>query len=187
MKKYPEALKLGEDGPEIVPWTLIPDVACKKNEYALTNEAFCGVIADLAIDATQADEFLDKAVEVANTHIWGTLSCSMLIHPDTQKQYGAAFERAIANLEYGGIGINCWPGLIYGLCVTTWGAFPGHPLEDIESGRGVVHNTYLFDHPQKSVVKAPFRIRPTPVWFADHRTLADVGEAMARLKPHHRC
>ena len=52
---------------------------------------------------------MDKAVEVANTHIWGTLSCSMLIHPDTQKQYGAAFERAIANLEYGGIGINAGP------------------------------------------------------------------------------
>ena len=182
VKKYPEALKLGEDGPEIVPWTLIPDVACKKNEYALTNEAFCGVIADLAIDAAEADEFLDKAVEFANTNIWGTLSCSMLIHPNTEKQYGAAFERAIANLQYGGIGINCWPGLIYGLCVTTWGAFPGHPLEDIESGRGVVHNTYLFDHPQKSVVKAPFRIRPTPVWFADHRTLADVGKAMATFE-----
>ena len=182
MKKYPESLKLGEDGAEIVPWTLIPDVACKKGEYALTNEAFCGVIADLAIDATEADEFLDKAVAFANANIWGTLSCCMLIHPNTEKQYGAAFERAISDLQYGGIGINCWPGLIYGLCVTTWGAYPGHPLEDIESGRGVVHNTYLFDHPQKSVVKAPFRIRPTPVWFADHRTLSDVGRAMANFE-----
>ena len=102
----------------------------------------------------------------------------MLIHPDTQKQYEEAFDRAVANLRYGGIGINAWPGLIYGLVATTWGAHPGHPLEDIRSGRGAVHNTYLFDHPQKSVLRAPFRIRPTPVWFADHRTLSQVARAM---------
>ena len=40
--------------------------------------------------------------------------------------------------------------------------FPGHTLEDIQSGRGVVHNAFLFDHPQKSVVYLPLRIKPTP-------------------------
>ena len=62
----------------------------------------------------------------------------------------------------------------------TWGAFPGHTPTDIQSGIGVVHNTFLFDHPQKSIVRAPFRMRPTPVWFADHKNLAQLG----RLATH---
>jgi hypothetical protein len=48
----------------------------------------------------------------------------------------------------------------------TWGAFPGHPIENIESGNGVVHNSLMFAHPQKSVLRAPFRGTPTPTWFA---------------------
>ncbi len=178
LEQYPDALVLGERGEDIVPWTFLPNVPAEEGEYALTNEAFCGVLADITIDATHAGEFLDKATDFANESIWGTLSCCMLIHPDTQKQYEEAFDRAVANLRYGGIGINAWPGLIYGLVATTWGAHPGHPLEDIRSGRGAVHNTFLFDHPQKSVLRAPFRIRPTPVWFADHRTLSQVARAM---------
>ena len=78
--------------------------------------------------------------------------------------------------------MNCFGGLIYALVVTTWGAFPGHPLTDIRSGRGVVHNSYLFDHPQKSVVRAPFRIKPTPAWFTDHRTQDKLGEALLAME-----
>jgi hypothetical protein len=60
----------------------------------------------------------------------------------------------------------------------TWGAFPGHSAEDIQSGTGVVHNAFLFDHPQKSVVTAPFRMMPKPVWFADHKNLLGVGKRL---------
>ncbi len=48
----------------------------------------------------------------------------------------------------------------------TWGAFPGHPIENIESGNGTVHNSLMFAHPQKSILRAPFRGTPTPTWFA---------------------
>ncbi|MDP6934477.1 MAG: NAD-dependent aldehyde dehydrogenase, partial [Myxococcota bacterium] len=41
---------------------------------------------------------------------------------------------------------------------------------------GFVHNTFLLDHPQKSVVRAPFRMNPIPPWFPNHRTLAQLGE-----------
>jgi hypothetical protein len=40
----------------------------------------------------------------------------------------------------------------------------------------------MFDYPQKSVIEAPFRIWPTPVWFADHRTLAAVGRQMTMFE-----
>jgi hypothetical protein len=39
----------------------------------------------------------------------------------------------------------------------------------------MVHNAYLFDYPQKSVVYAPFHIRPKPIWFANHRNLQQVA------------
>ena len=42
--------------------------------------------------------------------------------------------------------------------------------QDIQSGTGWVHNTLMFDRIQKTVVRAPFRAFPKPVWFATHKT-----------------
>ncbi len=178
LKHYPHAQVLGEKGDQVVPWTLIPDVPDAQGEYALSNEAFCGVLAVVDVEGPDAPTFLKNVVPFANDRCWGTLSCMMLVHGDTQKRHAEALEEAIAGLRYGGIGINVWAGVVYGLVVTTWGAFPGHPLEDIQSGRGVVHNGLLLDHPQKSVVKAPFIIKPTPVWFPDHKNLQQLGKRL---------
>jgi acyl-CoA reductase-like NAD-dependent aldehyde dehydrogenase len=182
LDKYPQAKVVGEKGPGIVPWTVIPDVKPDGNEYALRNEAFCGVLAEVALPATDAVEFLSKATRFANDECWGTLSTCLLIHGETEKMHKEALERAVTELRFGGIGVNCWPGLIYGLVVTTWGAFPGHPPEDIQSGAGVVHNAFLLDFPEKSVVRAPFVIKPTPAWFADHKTLKDLGRKLAAFE-----
>jgi hypothetical protein len=114
--------------------------------------------------------------------MWGTLSCVVLIDPATERAHKESFERALGALRYGGIGVNAWAGLIYGLVVTTWGAFPGHPLTDIQSGRGVVHNAFFFDHPEKSIVRAPFRIQPTPLWFSDHKTQASTARALLEME-----
>lgn len=175
---YPKAKVLGARGKGIVPWTLLPSVAPKKGEYALTNEAFCGVLAETSLDTGNARDFLAEAATFANDVCWGTLSCCVLIDSKTSKRYAAELDRAVADLRYGGIGVNAWPGAIYGLVSPTWGAFPGHPPEDIQSGTGVVHNSFLFDHPQKSVLYAPFRISPKPAWFADHKNLANLGEKL---------
>lgn len=182
LEHYPKAKPLQPQTEEIVPWTLIPDVKPSSEEYALRNEAFCGVLAVTELEATRPDEFLAKMVPFANDVCWGTLSCTLLVDPRTQKAHSAAVERAITDLRFGGIGLNVWPGLIYGLVVTTWGAFPGHSPQDIQSGVGVVHNTYLLDFPQKSVVRAPFVMKPTPAWFADHRNLAALGRNLLRYE-----
>ena len=182
LANYPQARVLGTSGEGVVPWTVIPDVPDTKGEYALNTEAFCGVLAEVTLDATTAPEFLAKAVDFANDRCWGTLSCSLLVHPTTADEHAAELDRAIANLRYGGIGVNCWAASVYALVTTTWGAFPGHPPEDIQSGAGVVHNAFLFDHPQKSVVRAPVRIRPTPAWFADHKNLAALGRRLTLLE-----
>jgi len=166
----------------VVPWTLIEDVPLREGEYALTNEAFCGVLAETSLSTRDPGEFIDRMVEIGNDIMWGTLSCVILIHPATQKSYAKQFERALAELRYGGIAVNCFAGVIYALVGPTWGAFPGHPDTDIQSGRGVVHNTYLFDHPQKSVVRAPFRVDPTPAWFADHKTAHLLGPQLVKME-----
>jgi hypothetical protein len=106
----------------------------------------------------------------------------VLVHPATEEAHPDAIARAIRELRYGGIGINAWPGLIYGLVSPTWGAYPGHTPEDIQSGTGVVHNAFLFDHPEKSVVRAPFRIRPTPPWFSDHENLLELGRRLVAFE-----
>jgi hypothetical protein len=170
LDRYPQADPVGPRTPDVVPWTLIPDVAPEKNEYALTHEAFCGVLAETALDDGDPGAFLREATEFVNENCWGTLSCMVLIDPATRAVVPNAFDRAIADLRYGGIGVNVWAGVIYGLVTPTWGAYPGHPLEDIQSGRGVVHNALLLDHPQKSVVSAPFYTKLRPLWFPDHST-----------------
>jgi acyl-CoA reductase-like NAD-dependent aldehyde dehydrogenase len=179
---YPDAKPLGERTRDVVPWTMLPDVPAEKGEYALTHEAFCGVLADTAIDALDPARFLHEATEFANEACWGTLSCMLIVDPDTAAAVPRALDHAIASLRYGGIGVNVWAGVIYGLVTPTWGAYPGHTLDDIRSGRGVVHNALLLDHPQKSVVYAPFHMRPTPLWFAGHRTVHRIGPLLAEFE-----
>lgn len=201
LEKYPEALVLGpvpgDAADEVVPWTAIPDVSSEAGGYALTNEAFCGVVAEVTLDLAETKNgilrdsehggpsvkrFLEHAVRFANERCWGTLSCALLVHPSTEHDHPDDVSRAIADLRYGGIGVNVWPGVIYGLVTPSWGAFPGHRAEDIQSGTGVVHNAFMFDHPEKSVVRAPFRIRPTPAWFSDHRNLRALGQRLVRFE-----
>jgi hypothetical protein len=182
LDRYPKARPLVPERDGVVPWTLIPEVSTEKGEYALSNEAFCGVLATATLDAESPVDFLSKAVDFANERCWGTLSCVVLVHPSTRQDHPREFDRAIAALRYGAIGVNAWSSLAYALVSPTWGAFPGHPAEDIQSGTGVVHNSFLLDHPQKSVVYAPFRIRPTPAWFADHRNLLGLGRKLLEME-----
>lgn len=173
---YPQAQPLVRADGDSIPWTVIPDVPPEKGEYALSHEAFCGVLAEVTLDATDAEDFLTQAVNFANQNLEGTLSCILLVHPATEKACAAELERSLSELHYGVIGVNVWTGVIYGIGVASWGAFPKYTLGNIGSGRGVVRNTYLFDHPQKSVLRAPFRISPTPVWFVNNKNLLQLSK-----------
>ncbi len=182
LERYPNAVVVGRADDGVVPWTLIPDVPPESGEYALRTESFCGVLSEVSLEGDDPEAFLDHAVRFANEKIWGTLSCAVLIKGRTVRAHTAAFRRALAHLRYGGIGVNVWPGVNFAMGTTSWGAFPGHTKEQIGSGQGVVHNTYLFDHPERSIMYASFRIWPKPVWFAKHRTLDVVGKHLARFE-----
>ncbi|MBW4694929.1 MAG: aldehyde dehydrogenase family protein [Lyngbya sp. HA4199-MV5] len=181
--RYPQAIALGNSTvPDTLPWTFIPNVPAQAGEYALTQEAFCGVLAEVSLPAANAEAFLPQAIDFVNEQVWGNLSCTLLVDPYTEKQLGTAVEEAIAQLRYGAIGINVWSAVLFSLPVFSWGAFPDNSLQDITSGRGVVHNAYLFDHPQKSVLRAPFRIVPLPIWFARHRNLLQLAQQFTNFQ-----
>ncbi len=166
---HPNAEIFGTPQGQELAWTLITDVdAHQTDDICFTTEAFCGLFGETTLEAPGVVDYIERAVAFANESIWGTLNATILVHPESLKdpQIAAAIERAIANLRYGSIGVNYWAGISFALGVTTWGAFPGNPLYDIQSGNGVVHNTLMFAHPQKSILRAPFRSIPIPTWFA---------------------
>jgi len=129
------------------------------------------------LEAPSVAEFVACAVDFANNHLSGTLSASIIVHPlslrDPEVLY--AVERAVDQLHYGVIAINCLTGLVWGLAVPPWGSYPGNPQWDIQSGTGFVHNAYMFAQPQKTVLHGPFRTWPPPPWFPSraHR-MADI-------------
>jgi acyl-CoA reductase-like NAD-dependent aldehyde dehydrogenase len=182
LDRYPQAEILGERTAQGVPWTFIPDVPAVTGEYALTTEAFCGILAEVSLPAEHAADFLAKVIPFVNESVWGSLSCMVFIDPHTQKHCKTDLEQAITQLRCGAIGINVWTGVIFQMGTTTWGAYPGNSLADIGSGRGMVHNAYLFDYPQKSVLYAPFHIFPTPIWFAGHRNLKQLAQRFTLLQ-----
>ncbi|MBI3724338.1 aldehyde dehydrogenase family protein [bacterium] len=185
LRAHPEAEPLGVRAQGVVPWTLIPNVpSTKEDDICFKSEAFCGVLAETGLEARDPIDFLEKAVRFLNDVVWGTLNCCVIVHPRSLEDpaFAAAFDRAVADLRYGTIGINYWPAIGYGLISPTWGAFPGHPLENIQSGRGVVHNSLLFEKPQKSVIRGPFRTSPLPPWFLSHRTTHEMGPKLTRFE-----
>jgi len=167
--EHPEAEQVGSGDGKHLPWTLITDVdAEREDDICFTTEAFCGLFAETTLDAASIVDYIDRAVDFANERLWGSLNATIIVHPKSLQEPGvaAAIERAIGNLRYGTIGVNYWGGVGFTLGVTTWGAFPGDAVNDVRSGIGVVHNTLMFAHAQKSVLRGPFRSTPTPPWFA---------------------
>ncbi len=157
-------------------------------------EVFAPALAVTELPGDDAEAFLISAIDYANRTLAGTLGANILIHPQTLRQIGRRrFDEIIAKLRYGTIAINAWTGLGFLLPQATWGAFPGHTLDDVQSGIGVVHNTLLFDRPQRTVVEAPFApfprnllslsftLLPRPPWFITNRRANVLGRLLTRF------
>ena len=180
---HPEARQFGSGDDGHLPWAFAKNVSSSRDdEPAFADEIWGPVSVETAIEAEERAEFLPRAVAFANDRLWGTLSCGLIVDGKTARALDVELDRAIADLRYGSVAINLWPGVSYGLGSTTWGAFPGHTLDDVGSGIGVVHNTRLFDRPQKSVIRGPFVIRPKPAWFAGHKQAHTVGRLLTRFE-----
>jgi hypothetical protein len=183
IEAYPQAEVLGKRRPGVLPPALIPGLdPGERNTLAFTTESFCAVTAETALSGANDEEFLQNAIRFCNERLHGTLNCSLIVHPKSEERLGAALETAISELRYGTVAINHWPAMGFALGSTPWGAFPGHPLDDIQSGRGSVHNTCLFEKPEKTVIHGPFRVFPKPAWFVTHRSAHRVGEHLTALE-----
>ena len=185
VETYGQSEVFGPAGEEQVPFTLIPEIdPDADDDLALTTEAFCGVMGEVPLDAPRSvSDYIDAAVNFCNERLWGTLAATILVHPASLRDplVAEAVERAIDRLEYGAVVVNDWASAAYGMPTATWGAYPGSPPEDIQSGSGVVHNAYLLEDVEKTVCRAPWRPLATPVWYSDHRTLPQLAPVAARF------
>ena len=172
-----DAHEIGDGSDDKMPWTIIRGVdPTNRDEICLNVEAFCALTSETALEADSVEQFVRRAVDFCNDTVWGTLSMTLIAHPSTLKDpvSGPAVEQAIADLRYGSIGVNLWHAMSFAFATTVWGAYPGHPVTDIQSGSGFVGNAYLFSRAQKSVVRGPFVSKPAPAWFATNRNAAIV-------------
>lgn len=179
---HPDAERYGNPSEDELPWTLIPGLdPAAEGEICFRTEAFCGVFAETAIEASSASAFVDQAAAFANERLWGTLNVTLLVHPASLREAdtATAVDRATTELRYGTVAINIWAAAGFALVITPWGAYPGHDLYDIQSGTGIVHNTLMFSAVEKTVIRAPFRMRPKPVWFPSHQTADSLARALS--------
>ncbi|MBT1001918.1 aldehyde dehydrogenase family protein [Paenarthrobacter sp. DKR-5] len=162
---------------------------------ALQTEYFAPALAVVELPG-EGTGFLNAAVDKANTDLAGTLGANILVDPKTLKSLGAAFKDAVARLRYGTVAVNSWTAIGFLAAAAPWGAYPGATLEDVQSGRGVVHNAWLIDGPEKTVAHGPFRefpralaggefaLLPKPPWFVTARSADAAGRAMTRFAAH---
>jgi len=174
---YPSAKRFGRNKGRV----LLTAGPGEDRTAMMTTEYFAPVLGVIELPGT-GKEFLATAVRTANEDFVGTLGVNLIAHPATVKQLGPAFEQALVDLRYGCIAVNTWTALGFLVPTMPWGAFPGHTVNDVQSGIGVVHNALLLDGPERTVVRGPFRpsprsllhgefaISPKPAWFVNNKT-----------------
>lgn len=173
LRAHPEIHTFGKANGEHLPWSLITDVDPKdSNDICFKREAFCSLCAETAIDAPDIPSFIKQAVEFVNHTLWGTLNATIIVHPDSLRDpvIATAIDHAIANLRYGTVSLNLLAYYSAYFMTAPWGAFPGHDIYDIQSGVGKTFNFLMFERPEKSIVRAPFR-RPDPLTVKSKRSV----------------
>lgn len=188
---YPDAGRCGDGSRTLV------ETSPGEAEPLETTEYFSPILGVVALPGT-GQEFLDTAVAHANDRLTGTLGANVLIDPATQSALGTGFERAVADLHYGTVAVNAWTAFGFLTPTATWGAYPGGTVDDAPSGIGIVHNAFLLDRVERTVVRGPFRpfprsatsavrgyglsVLPKPPWFVTSRTGAAVCEGFTRFR-----
>ncbi|SMR72771.1 aldehyde dehydrogenase (NAD(P)+) [Aliiroseovarius halocynthiae] len=184
-----EKIARGENAPPV----MIGEIS--EDTYNRSCEVFGPALGIKELDASDAESYLVAAIEYANTELWGTLGANILIHPKTIRKIGKKrFEEILAALRYGTIGVNGWCGLGFLITACPWGAFPGHTLENIGSGIGTVHNSFMLEKTEKTVIQAPWRpfprgvlsgqlsILPRPPFFITNKRQHKIGRLLTRFQ-----
>ena len=173
--------KFGESKPGTLQWAYIHGLdPTDDKEKLFFTEPFCGILSEVALPEADPAAFLAAATVFCNDRLWGTLNAGVMISPVTEAdpKAAAALDRAIVELRYGTVAVNHWPALGYGFVSTPWGGHPSATLANVQSGIGWVHNTYLLEGIDKSVVRGPIVVKPHPAWFFDNKTAHEVARRM---------
>jgi acyl-CoA reductase-like NAD-dependent aldehyde dehydrogenase len=181
----PNVKVIGEPKAGELPYALITDVdRAKKDDLVFTNEPWCTVISETGLDASDAVKFCTEATSFLNDAVWGTLAANVLVHPKTMKDPASAeaVEKMVRELRYGTVAINTWAGAVFGIGNSPWGGHPSATLQDIQSGRGWVHNSLLLDGVEKFVLRAPAKNFPISPWFPGHRTQHLLGRRLTEFE-----
>jgi hypothetical protein len=161
-----------------LPWKLLEFQDIESNPLVFQEESFACVCVETALSAPNDRWFLDEAVAFCNNRLPGTLCASITFPNQFMWSNGPAVDVALQTLAYGCVCVNQWSGVAYSMLTPPWGGFPGATLEDAQSGIGQVHNTYLLERIEKTILYGPLNSFPKPVWFPDHRTALQVGREL---------
>jgi acyl-CoA reductase-like NAD-dependent aldehyde dehydrogenase len=181
LEAHPDARRFGEPQPGHLPWTLLPDVdPANADDICFTSEAFCSLVAETGLPASDPADFLDRAVAFANDTLWGTLGATIIVHPRSlaDRRTAAAFERALATLRCGTVSVNHWLGYAFYFGLSPWGGYPGSDWYDVQSGIGMANNALMLDGAEKTVYRAPFHKLVDPYTLQSKR-IAEFGRKFA--------
>ncbi len=123
------------------------------------------------ISYSSYENFAKKAIDYVNNDLWGNLGVTVLIKNFKKKKNKIIMKYYVDELKYGTVAINEWSALGFVIPSLPWGGYPGNRDNDIQSGQGYVHNSYLFESPQKGIVYSKFRLSPLidPPWFVSNK------------------
>jgi len=172
---------LGEAKPGQLPYAIISGLDPNDaKDRVWSQEPWCTVLSETSFEPPDAAGFLEQAVKFVNEKVWGTLCATLIVHPSTLADPAgkAAVEQAIVELKYGSVVLNTWGGAVFGLGTAPWGGHPSSNLQDIQSGLGWVHNTFLLEGIEKMVLRAPAKAFPISPWFPGHRSQDVLGRRL---------
>ncbi len=164
-------------------FALVPDVDPNQaQDRVFQQEPWCTVLSETGLPGTDDPvAFLEQVVPFVNDKVWGTLCATLVVHPKSLKDpaVNAAVEKAIRELRYGAVAVNTWPAAVYALGSLPWGGHPTSTPQNIQSGLGWVHNTYMLEDIEKVVLRAPLTGFPPSPWMPGHRGVLTLGRRLA--------
>lgn len=183
-----------ERGPN-APACIVTDMDQSDETWLANNEVFGPALATKFLEIDDPAIYLEQAIEFANNELYGTLGANIVIHPKTIQQIDAKrFESLLLRLRYGTIAVNAWTGLGFLLSPCPWGGFPGADLNRPQSGIGTVHNSFMLEETERTIVKAPWRpfprgllsfqfsLLPRPPWFITNRRQHILGKLLTEFQ-----
>ncbi len=148
---------------------LVTDIDLEK-EYA-DKEVWSTALYFKEIPYSSYEDYSSNSIDYVNNELWGNLGVTVLLKNHKRKINENILNTYIEGLKYGTVAINEWAALGFVIPTLPWGGFPGNKDNDIQSGQGYVHNSLLFESPQKGVVYSKFRLSPLidPPWFVTNK------------------